>query len=478
MTVNINDGFLQTIASGGETTVPFDFIIYSSSDLRVIETNTSGTRRTLTEGVDYSVPGGSVGVAGGGTINLLAGVYPTGATAGYKFTCLSDFPERRSTDFQQAGDLLASTVNNQFDQLTVISQQLRRDTDKSAKLPEDSTVASVTLPTPTDDRVLAWDGTDGGMQNGPSITDISNAATNAALAQTAATTATTQATNASNSAALALAAVGAVKVTSNDTTAAVLASKLLAGTGISLTENNNGSNETLIAALDITGLTEETSIADDDLIPIYDLSGTAIKKMKKSNLVQGGLIDVRHITSNTTYTPTPGTRFIIVECWGPGGGGSRSTGANYNCAGSGGGYSIEEITSNFSSVACTIGQGGTGGATNGSAGNDGTTTSFGAFCSATGGTGGTITLVGNSTGGTGVGGDLNLTGSAGMAGTITGGSISIGGGAPRGGPARVLVGSGTAGLDGNYPGGGGTGSATGQTSGNGANGLITVWEFS
>lgn len=48
-----------------------------------------------------------------------------------------------------------------------------------------------------------------------------------------------------------------VKISANDTTAGYLNGKLVAGTGISLTENNDGSNETLTVASTITQYTDE-----------------------------------------------------------------------------------------------------------------------------------------------------------------------------------------------------------------------------
>ena len=44
-----------------------------------------------------------------------------------------------------------------------------------------------------------------------------------------------------------------VKVSANDTTEGYLNGKLVAGTGITLTENNNGGNETLTIAATATG---------------------------------------------------------------------------------------------------------------------------------------------------------------------------------------------------------------------------------
>ena len=45
-----------------------------------------------------------------------------------------------------------------------------------------------------------------------------------------------------------------VKISSNDTTAGYLGAKLIAGTGIILTENNSGANETLTASSDVETL--------------------------------------------------------------------------------------------------------------------------------------------------------------------------------------------------------------------------------
>ena len=73
--------------------------------------------------------------------------------------------------------------------------------------------------------------------------------------------AASSATDAAASATSAAASVGAVKVSSNDTTAGVLNGKLVAGTNVTLTEGSDGSNETLTIASTDTGVGVGTVLA-------------------------------------------------------------------------------------------------------------------------------------------------------------------------------------------------------------------------
>ena len=74
------------------------------------------------------------------------------------------------------------------------------------------------------------------------------AASSATAAATSATNAATSATAAASSAAAAASGSSSVKVSSNDTTAGLLLAKLTAGSNITLTETNDGGNETVTVA--------------------------------------------------------------------------------------------------------------------------------------------------------------------------------------------------------------------------------------
>lgn len=77
-----------------------------------------------------------------------------------------------------------------------------------------------------------------------------------------------------------------VKVSANDTTAGYLNGKLVAGTGVTLTENNDGSNETLTIATSITQYTDElaqdavaaafAAAAHDGITVTYNDAGNSI----------------------------------------------------------------------------------------------------------------------------------------------------------------------------------------------------------
>jgi hypothetical protein len=120
--------------------------------------------------------------------------------------------------------------------------------------------------------------------------------------------------------------------------------------------------------------------------------GTQSQHALQLGQATGRFIARRVFTSTQIYTPTPGTNFVdvLVQGAGGGGGGSQSTGvaqAASGAGGGGGGFAKKRITSGFSGVTITLGQGGAGGVTtaNGVAGG---TSSFGALVSATGGSGG------------------------------------------------------------------------------------------
>lgn len=211
-----------------------------------------------------------------------------------------------------------------------------------------------------------------------------------------------------------------------------------------------------------------------------------------SKALSGGLLATRVFTSSGTYTPTPGTRAILVsvQAGGGGGGSADATGAGASSAGSGGGaggFSQSFLTSAFSGVSYVVG---TGGAANAAGG----ASSFAGVLSTSGGGAG-VTINATSTfpvqisppaGGTASGGNLfNSKGSAGGSAllTIFGNGISgfggrsqfSGGGSPRSGTTNSgdigLYGSGGSGaITQNNPGGGAPGGVGGA-------GIIIVQEY-
>nr|WP_314522361.1 hypothetical protein [uncultured Lelliottia sp.] len=224
--------------------------------------------------------------------------------------------------------------------------------------------------------------------------------------------------------------------------------------------------------------------------------------------VKGRLLNVKVFTSSGTYSPTAGTKSIVVECQGGGGGGGAAviTGtAAALSAGSGGAagsYAKGRFTNIGNSYPVIVGDGGAGSTSTGTLGGAGGTSSLGGLISASGGYGATSIPEGNTPfiangagqslpGGTFVTGG-NIVASPGQ---NTGGeafrlSASIGSGGY--GQASIFGGGGNAAKSANQPGTNGVGygaggggarvagtvTATAYAGGNGAAGVVIVWEYS
>lgn len=232
-----------------------------------------------------------------------------------------------------------------------------------------------------------------------------------------------------------------------------------------------------------------------DVTPPADDSS---KKLATTEFVIGRLINQQIFTASGTYTPTPGTRKVVVEVQGgggSGGGAAVTTASNLSTGGGGnsGAYAKSILDVPASPVAITVGSGGT--PVTGNSGNAGGNSSYGSTVTAAGGNAG-VTLSEGTSGGVAavVGGypspdytGANVFGSGGGYGQVglrvngtfghsgSGGTAVLGsGGGPRG---SAGVGSGARGY-----GGGGAGAmaaAAGQNfaGGAGSPGVVIIWEF-
>ena len=202
---------------------------------------------------------------------------------------------------------------------------------------------------------------------------------------------------------------------------------------------------------------------------------------KLPSLRPGFGLGVQNITTSGTFVVPAGVTQAEVEVWGGGAGTYASTSSSPSGGGAGGGYARKRVTSLTpgQAIAVTIGAGGVAGSTVGGAASPGGTSSFGTYVSATGGSLNSLASTtqpqnGATPGGIGVGGDVNLAGSAGQAAVLNQGGL--GGAAPMGGTQN----SGTTGVAGVFPGGGAAGAGTGADSATpyagaaGANGMVVV----
>jgi hypothetical protein len=213
----------------------------------------------------------------------------------------------------------------------------------------------------------------------------------------------------------------------------------------------------------------------------------------------GRLLNVRVFDISQTYTPTPGTNFVIVGAQGAGASGGSCAGPNngslagLSYGGSAGAYGLGRFTSGFSGVTITVGGGGLPSPAGNNAGNDGGDSSFGSLLVAPGGVaglaGGAVTpptiLGGGNSSAAATGANLFSTlgapASPGIALSSTTGQPARGGGSHLGAGGQTLANSG--GSPGFGPGAGGSGvflfgaDTTGAQGGAGKDGEVTVWEF-
>ena len=108
MAVTLETPIASSVANGATTVFPHSFTILDSADL-VVTGRVGATTTTYIEGTDYTVSG-----VGTGSGSVTFGTAPANGTivTRYRATVFE-----RSTDYQDNGDLLADTVNADFDRL-------------------------------------------------------------------------------------------------------------------------------------------------------------------------------------------------------------------------------------------------------------------------------------------------------------------------------------------------------------------------
>lgn len=136
-----------------------------------------------------------------------------------------------------------------------------------------------------------------------------------------------------------------------------------------------------------------TTQAGRDFVAKND--ATEMAKYLGLDVISGRLLNIVKMTASGTYTPSAGTKSIIVEAIGGGGasGNITATAASQNAvsaAGSNGGYAKARYTSGFSSVAVSIGTGGIVNGNGGGNGGNGGATTFGSLMTCPGGNGSTV----------------------------------------------------------------------------------------
>lgn len=441
------------------------FKVDQSKDLQVYYTDPTGAE-TLLDASLYAV-------SGFGDPNGIGVTYPlSGAPLGTaeKITLLRVVNYDQQTNLTNQGGFYPAVIEKALDRIVYQCQQLAEKVGRAVLV---------------------------GVSSNEDASAAFNAiAVNAALAQNGAVTATAAAANAAGSAAAAAAAAASVSlpipVASGGTGAIDVATargNLGLGSAATKTAGTAANN---VVQLDATGK-----------LPAID--GSAL-----IGTIGGRLLNIVTFTSSGTYSKNPASSYVFVYVLGAGGGAGNSLGAASQQprgqGGAGGGCAIRKLMSLALSATetITVGAGGLGAAASSisTKGNDGGSSSFGSWCSASGGIGGAGMngpLPSYSTaclGGIGVGGDINLRGKSpshnqqlySSTGPDARSSPGGDGAGPYGGPGAPAILSTTSALAGNNAdvnsGGGGAGgyntyntNGAQQAGGNGGSGLVIIFEY-
>ncbi len=183
--------------AGNDVTTVFSFPnkFLKDADLVVIlKTDATGVEVLQVITTNYTVLGAGADV--GGSVTMLVAP-PTGKS----LIILRDPAIIQETDLRENDSLPAESVEDEFDRGILVSQRLDDQIQRSSKLPDGFTATFNTdlpglLPA---DTVIAVNSAGNGFVEGPTITDIADAAANAAAAAASAAAAAISETNAATS---------------------------------------------------------------------------------------------------------------------------------------------------------------------------------------------------------------------------------------------------------------------------------------
>lgn len=438
----------QYVATGGQTDFNFSYMIFATADIKVY---VNGVLKTEVTHYNVRKSGGSSISASDLPLDGGKVVFVSGLTADDEVTLTRDIAIARLTGYSVAGAFRADVVNAEFTKALAISQQLRRDLERSIRLAAfDSEGGDLTLPTGRASNLIGFNA-DGDLALFGGIADNE-------------------------------VPVSAFMATVLDDTTASTARTTLGlaiGSDVQAYDAQLASLAALTSVANLEALAGLTGAADK--IPYFTGAGAMALADKGYQLIK-----TTYFTSSGTWTKDSKTRSAAVHVWGGGGGGGGGVTSDPlgGTGGSGGGYSYKLITSGLGSTeTVTIGAAGSGGSTNAN-GTGGGTSSFGSHCSATGGGGGIKSSSGAAgAAGSGSGGNLNLTGGQGdfgVSGVTSSNTDGFGGGggcSPFMAGRTYSTGAGNAGQNYGCGGGGGRSSGSPSAGGNGSPGLIIVHEY-
>lgn len=187
--------------NGSTTQFPFSFKVFNASDVLVVRTDPSGSESNLTLGADYTVALNADQDANpGGTVTAL-----TAPAIGYLLTLTSALQNLQPVTLTNQGGFYPKIINDAFDRLTILVQQLAEQVGCAVKVG----ISSSSTP----DQIIS-------VINSAASTATASAAAAASSANTANAAVTASGNNATAAAAAAAAAQSAAQAAAQATVSA------------------------------------------------------------------------------------------------------------------------------------------------------------------------------------------------------------------------------------------------------------------
>jgi len=160
MTITVQPARNEFTANAGQTIFNYTFKIFSITDLNVYITPAGQDANDSTDlTTAFTVSG--VGNPAGGSITLTT---PTNLND--KVTIVSDVPSFRTTDYQNNGDFIPVTVNNDFDRVVSIVKKIEDSTNRSLLSPQSQQGPKpLFLPSPLAQSLMRWKSDLTGFEN-------------------------------------------------------------------------------------------------------------------------------------------------------------------------------------------------------------------------------------------------------------------------------------------------------------------------
>lgn len=248
------------------------------SDLDVWHISAAGTPTPLDHVTDYNYDLPTGDPMDGCTITTVA-TYATDE----KILVIRDIPYTQPTNWATYSKFMPSQINSDLDRMAMEIQQLKEKLDRVPMLHVASAINGIEIDEPVENYFLLWKS---GALRSRQFLQPGNLSFEAFM----------ETFLEANTKALARAAIEAADAAHNHNLA-------------DLAEKNYSSLVTPPADDDFQSLTEETSIHNDDWVLIYDLSASAYRKIKRSNVVAGAPAGTILLSGCPSISPPAGTLF-------------------------------------------------------------------------------------------------------------------------------------------------------------------------